>query len=374
MDITRPTVTNYTRLKTIVRKFVPSKFDGNSRDFCWQSHLSLSPLPRVHELIASYSHYEMTVTDVFRKIERATNSLNPVNTTCLPSTHIIGFPRCGSTYLYQLLSKHPDMRHAREKEPHFWTKFPLENQIYDTYSFLTYLANFVGDNLSTDTRKKVSVMDASASTIWYTQRLDDLCAVPKFLKHLTPKAKFIVLMRNPVDQLYSDFWHFTLNCDASVLEKVKRDVMKKAFYSLIKREMKRLEECMVDDGIGKCIHNNLLIAGSALRGCKKIRLGISIYVVFIKRWLKFFNSEQFLFIRLEDLIDSPYQVLIKVWNFLDVRVLKEEEFEKIISSTSRVLSNYPEISRKTRTALGKFYAPFNAELATLLNDTTFLWN
>ncbi len=367
------TITNFTRLTSIANRFMPTEFDKDSKDFCWQSHLNISSLPLVHE---SYSSHELAVSDIVRKIEIITNVSNPLNTTCFPSVHIIGFPKCGSTYLYKILSKHPELRAGREKEPHFWTKFPLNNQVHDTYSFLTYLANFIGkdDPLPTKIRKKVSIMDASQSTIWETERHDDLCAVPRFLKGIAPKSKFIVLMRNPVDQLYSDFWHFTLNCNNSnVSEEMKRSVMINQFFILVKQEIRRLEKCVAVRSLGDCIYYNILTANDALAGCKKIRFGINMYAIFIQRWLNFFNMGQFLFLRLEDMATRPYDVFIRVWKFLHVKLLDKNEFEEMVLATSRILSNYPSISQKVRIDLEEFYAPFNKELASLLNDTNFLW-
>lgn len=351
---------------------------STSRDLCWESHLDLSTLPTIHNLISTYSRYELTVSDTVKSLNRITRRSNPTTITCLPAYHILGFPKCGSTYLYDILSKHPSIRRGKEKEPHFWTKFPFQNPIYDKYSFLTYLANFNGKELYQpfNIRAQVSVLDGSQSTIWNTEHVNDLCAVPRLLHDITPNAKFIVIMRNPVDQLYSDFWHFTLQCQQVITESSKQRIIDKMFSSIIMKELARLQSCLVGNPGSfwdECIHFNLLTAEPPFMGCHKVRLGVGIYVTFIKRWLKFFNRNQFLFLRLEDMAQQPYKVFTKVWSFLGIKALSVEIFESIVAATPRSLSNYPPLDTDMRNKLEKFFAPFNNQLANLLNDTSFSW-
>lgn len=368
-------LTNFTKLRSIVREFVPRRFSTTTRDFCWHSHLDLTHLPTIHNLIDKYSKYELTISDAVQGIKEITRESNPPTLTCLPAYYILGFPKCGSTYLYEILSKHPSIRSAREKEPHFWTKFPFQNHVYDQYSFLTYLANFNGHG-PINTRGDISVIDGSQSTMWSTEHASDLCAVPRLLRETTPTAKFIVLMRDPVDQLYSDFWHFTLKCKVVIAESAKQQVMYRTFTSIVTKELIRLKTCLNGNSgihIDECIHLNILTAKAPFHGCNKVRLGVGIYVTFIKRWFKFFNRDQFLFLRLEDMAANPYKLFTKVWSFIDIEPMSVEGFESVVSSTPRALSNYPPLNKDTRETLEKFFAPFNNELAILLNDTNFRW-
>ena len=345
------------------------------KDFCWNSHLEITHLPSVHQLAKSLSNYELTVSDVQGRVSEISNPKNELTTTCLPSVYMAGFPTSDSDYVFDLLTQHPILVSGREKEPHFWSRFPFENQEYDTYAFLTYLANFVQtdqDFLPTYRRKAVSAIDASQSVLWDTRRCNNLCAIPEFLKNFTPNAKFIVLMRNPVDQIYSDYWNYTLRCNSMIKGKAKKKVLRKAFLPLVSKEIEYLEDCVKRKTIGECIHNNLLTPKS-FTGCSKIHIGIGIYVVHLKRWLKYFKKEQFLFLRLEDIISNPYNVFIKVWKFLGVESLPEEEFSHITSKTRRAVSRYPDMHKDVRSLLNNFYSPFNIELANLLNNTGFLW-
>ena len=49
---------------------------------------------------------------------------------CLPFYYLIGFPKCGSTDLYESISRHPTMVRAGKKEPHWWSRRRLWKWVY----------------------------------------------------------------------------------------------------------------------------------------------------------------------------------------------------------------------------------------------------
>lgn len=111
-----------------------------------------------------------------------------------PNFFIVGAPKCGTTAMYQYLSAHPDIFMPETvKEPHYFApEFQL--QLATRYSDLdTYLSLF------TDARTEKRIGEAS---VFY------LCAPDAARKiwEFDPRARIIIMLRNPVDMIYSLFY------------------------------------------------------------------------------------------------------------------------------------------------------------------------
>ena len=358
---------DYWKIKRTVLSYLPKQYDKDYRNFCWNSKLNLQDTPLLHQLINSYSRQLSDVNDRLLKI---TNPENPSSITCLPSVFMSGFPKSGSTYLYDVLTKHPSVMASREKEPHFWTKFPFQNDAFDSLGLLTYLGNFMStEQYAND----ILSIDASQSLIWDTEKCKELCEIPKLFQEIVPKAKFIIVMRDPADRTYSDYWHFTLQCQGVVSQKSKEIVSNRIFYVHLQKEIDRFSECLRKYSLSECLHYIHVTATPVLKGCGILRLGISVYITYIQRWLQYFSRDQFLFLRQEDLASDPYAVLKQVWKFLDLEILSKDVFEKILSETTEEPSSYPSLSTKSRKLLNDFFNPFNKQLSIFLNDTRYLW-
>lgn len=101
----------------------------------------------------------------------------------LPDFIIIGAQKCGTTSLFNYLSKHPDVSLPEEKEIHFFDKFYNKGINW-------YKKNFLNDGMLTG--------EATPYYIYHphvTVRISSCC----------PNAKLIVMLRNPIDRAYSNF-------------------------------------------------------------------------------------------------------------------------------------------------------------------------
>lgn len=132
-----------------------------------------------------------------------------MQTPRLPDFFIIGAPRCGTTALFDYLSHHRSVFMPRMKEPHYFSKdFPGHRQVRDLESYLA---------LFSDAPPSRQIGEAS---VWY---LFSGAAVAEIVK-VRPDAKFIVMLRNPVEVAHS--LHATLliqmNEDISDFEKAWR--------------------------------------------------------------------------------------------------------------------------------------------------------
>jgi len=100
-----------------------------------------------------------------------------------PNFFIIGAPKCGTTSLAAWLAEHPDIYMSPTKEPHFFNT--------DHRRFLSSIEGY--ERLFEGaTSRHAAVGEAS---VWYMYSAE---AVRNILDY-NPDAKFIVMLRNPID-------------------------------------------------------------------------------------------------------------------------------------------------------------------------------
>lgn len=108
-----------------------------------------------------------------------------------PNFFLIGAPKCGTTSMSEYLRAHPDVFFSNPKEPHY---FDIETRPVDRH-FRTendYLSLFK------EAGNRKAIGEGTALSLYSKN------AVPAMLQ-FNPEAKFIVMLRNPVDMVQS--WH-----------------------------------------------------------------------------------------------------------------------------------------------------------------------
>jgi hypothetical protein len=170
----------------------------------------------------------------------------------------------------------------------------------------------------------------------------------RVFKHL-PKAKLIVLLRNPIDRAYSHFMHQRTN--------IKNEPISH-FEEAIDNERVRIagEEEKLRLGIVSESHN--------FRHYSYVNRGL--YFKQINSWLRYFSMSQILFIKSEDLFEHPELVLNEVYDFLKIRRILPQ------SLTPQNTNNYPKIADSTRENLRIFFEEDSKKLKSLLGDK-FSW-
>lgn len=110
-----------------------------------------------------------------------------------PNTFLIGAPKCGTTAIASYLSTHPNVFLPYPKEPSFWS-FDLKRagKVVKLRCVEDYLSLFKSAKANVHS----VILDAS------TSYLQSGIAVDEILK-FSPNAKFIVMLRNPVDVAYA---------------------------------------------------------------------------------------------------------------------------------------------------------------------------
>lgn len=124
-----------------------------------------------------------------------------------PDFFLIGAPRCGTTALAGYLAGHPDVLFSEPKEAkYFHTDFAREHRLVDDPN--GYLAMFGGPERMARYRR------VGEGTVWYLYSEE---AVRNILE-VSPEARFLVMVRNPVDLAHSLHAHHVYGGDEDVTD------------------------------------------------------------------------------------------------------------------------------------------------------------
>ncbi len=113
-----------------------------------------------------------------------------------PDFFIVGAPKCGTTAMTQYLRQHPDIYMPRKKELHFFGS-DLESAWF-TRDEDAYLGWFT----AVAAEKRVG-----EASVWYLYSQKAAVEIHAFAPH----AQIIIMLRNPVDMLYSQHSQFLYN-------------------------------------------------------------------------------------------------------------------------------------------------------------------
>ncbi|XP_042168678.1 carbohydrate sulfotransferase 15-like isoform X2 [Oncorhynchus tshawytscha] len=260
---------------------IPHKFLPTVKNPCWyEEHAgNISRDPYRTNLYARYSRRFRTVFEYLRKAFREhlyRRGGKYYRIRCLPYFYIIGQPKCGTTDLYDRLQLHPEVRFTTFKEPHWWTRkrfgiIRLSEGFHDRYPVEDYLDLFdlaayqIQDNLMGNAHSgapeqhNIIIGEASASTMWdnnawayFYDNSTEAEAEPPFLIQdfihtLQPDARFIVMLRDPVERLYSDYLYF------GITNKSAED-----FQDKVSESLQLFEGCLTEYTMRSCVYNTTL--------------------------------------------------------------------------------------------------------------------
>lgn len=105
-----------------------------------------------------------------------------------PNVFIVGVPRCGTTSLYTYLNRHPAVFMSACKEPEFFaTDLAFPHAIRNEKAYLSLFAEAADRNWA-----------GEASTFYLFSK-----DAPANICRLSPQARTVALIRNPVEQIPS---------------------------------------------------------------------------------------------------------------------------------------------------------------------------
>ncbi|MDX1600396.1 MAG: sulfotransferase [Anaerolineales bacterium] len=109
-----------------------------------------------------------------------------------PNLFIVGAMKCGTTSLHHYLNQHPDIFMSEPKEPQYLVDSPWYPKDLDWYLELF--------------REAGDAIYAGESSTFYS-KLPVYPGVPERISRLSPDARIIYLMRDPIDRIISHYWH-----------------------------------------------------------------------------------------------------------------------------------------------------------------------
>ncbi len=249
-----------------------------------------------------------------------------------PTFLVLGAQRCGTTFLYECLRAQPGVMGAREKEVHF---FDL-----DFHRGLGWYRSHFPASAAVRARAalgttRVAVGEASPYYLFHPD-------VPRRVERCLPEARFLVLVRDPVDRAYSHYRHERALGHEQL-----------GFEEALDAEERRLagEELrlLTDERYVSFAHRHFSYFA---RGRYAVQLG---------RWFDRFPRDRFMVLASEALFSDPHGTVRRVLRFLGVQPTDVRLPGPPSAATG------PPLPEGTREALSRRYREPNADLAQLVD-------
>jgi len=257
----------------------------------------------------------------------------------LPSFIIIGFPRCGTTSLYNYLIQHPSVAPPLKKEIFFFgANFEKGINWYKRY-FPTLLYKY---QIRKHFRNYFLTGEGSATYIHHPLASDRI-------KKTIPQAKLIVMLRNPIDRAYSQYFKIV---------NIGRENL--SFEDAIEIESKRIE------GEWEKMINNKNYYSMDYHNYSYLSSGI--YVDKLKGWLNSFPKNQILILKSEDFYNDPSSIFKTTLKFLNLPNWELQKYKKY-----NYYDNKPPLHPTIRKKLVDYFKPHNERLNKLLGRN-FGWD
>ena len=250
----------------------------------------------------------------------------------LPDFYIIGGQKCGTASLYTYLLQHPSVEPSISKEPSYFDRYYDRGDDWFKVCFPFKFHKFFFEKI-----KKIKFLTGEASV-----RYLDHPFTPERLKKITPNAKFIVLLRNPIDRAFSQYTRVSGN---------NRDSL--SFEDAIEKE----DERTIPD-FKKMMEDETYWPEKYFTWSYKNR---GIYLNSLKRWTSVFPKERFLIIESGELFKNTSKVYKDVLEFLDLPEWELTEYRTIGAAQYK-----NKMEQETRKKLIEFFKPHNEKLYEFL--------
>ena len=373
----------------------PINYSNRLKNPCWYSNLKLEKTVE-GTLSFNLRKYRNTlrkveVTDISAGLKK--DPSGKTRLLCLPYFFLAGFPKSGTTSLHSTLQQHPQIIPPTEKEPHWWTRIPLEDMSKDYLKLVAirYPLYFtsIAEELATHQSNREIAYDATQSTLWDSNFLSEsgrveYCATPAVVSRTLPDAKFIVIMRNPVERAYSHYYDMcngALHNDVGEMPTAMQEDPSRHFHVTVQKVIDIINDCMKSDN-----HSLLWCLGklwSLPKGCGYIseHFAAGFYYIHLQKWMQFYPRENFLFLRTEDIYQESHRMMTQITEFLGVDPVSEDQAKDWLSQVQNVRPQFQTLSDsakldmrpETKELLEDFFEPHNIMLAELTGDKRFLW-
>jgi hypothetical protein len=195
-----------------------------------------------------------------------------------PTFFVVGAQKCGTTTLYEQLSKHGEVFVPANKEPDFFTSVPERSQVVHKFSQIDCLEDYQEQFREAASFKAIG--DFSTGYLWDP-------AVAAKIRGCNPKARIVIMLRDPVmraNSAYLMFYSRGRDTAPSLREAIERDADRKK--------------------------DNWFTAFHYIDG--------GLYYEQVKRYLDTFGREQVLIVLFEDLLRKPLELFTAVASHIGI--------------------------------------------------------
>lgn len=261
----------------------------------------------------------------------------------LPDFLVLGAQRCGTSSLYKYLGRHPAIAPSLRKEVGYFTSSYAEDVGW-------YRAHF-------PLEARAKLMAKSGQQLLSFEATPDYLLhplAPARVKALLPDARFVVLLRDPVERAFSHYLHMR-----------RLGFESRTFARAIEEEPLTVATDLAQ------IH---LDAGHDPKQFHRYSYGArSRYVAQLERWMSTFPPDRFLVLDSTELYSDPGGTYQEVLRFLDLPAWSPKEFSNHSYVGSPAPPPAPPIDPELRRHLREHFAEANRGLAELAGRD-FPWN
>ena len=364
-----------------VREFIPppEKFVSYLKNPCWYANYD-----GAKKEINWKANYSPTHHNVSYLIKTPNNRKSLY---CLPYMYLLGYPKCGTSSLYNYFKKHSEFATLSSRGCG-WIGLHSGGIVKDRHSTVRsmlylvehfYQASGQVQLSSTDNNNNnMIIADLSPASSWRQSGFEQskggsMCDPPLLLREMQPDAKFVVLLREPISRLYSAFWFYA---SPELKEQLMQNNGPQLFSNDVQTFFDRLKHCSKSASMLTCI-----------RAAKEFnhhfqwdeQLLTGFYYLYLLPWLQVFPRKNFLFIRNEDMRKDTGKVLKEIFEFLEMSPMPDDKLKhtvkKVVNSQKIFHGGNSNLllSPFAKKQLRSYFRPFNEKLAELLEDDKFLW-
>ncbi len=210
-----------------------------------------------------------------------------------PNLFLIGFQKCGSSALYQMLCNHPQIVGTTPKET-----FYLTDKEYENYDFAKNIANPNSNWGSFLKQNDVAqyVLEASVCNFYQKTALD-------YIKE-NKEAKVLIILRDPVERFISNYKYYSGN-----IPKIKGELGIAEYYDEVK-------------------------GGAYTKDSLKYAIEHGRYSGYIDLWKREIGEGRIHLVSFKQMISDPDVVLKGICTFLQIEYNAPQELKKVNASKS----------------------------------------
>jgi len=249
-----------------------------------------------------------------------------------PNFFLVGAPKCGTTALHKYLSNHQDIFMAKKERHYFGSDLR-----YPGYSGLRCDPNWYVDCFA-DQRGESRVGEAS---VWYLYSQ----VAAREIREFNPNADIIVMLRDPVEMLYSLYHMFIWVKDLSpggVIDAKSKKVL--SFEDAISGEQERKRQFVALTNDPSTNYNSEIER-------RLFHSEVAMYSQQVKRYIDLFGRDRVHFVIYDDFKRNTQDAVDAVLSTLGVESESQNTYD-VVNSNRNIRFSWLHYTLKTHDSLG----------------------